>query len=538
MASTRSDITQLRLPSKARLSDWIPAILNNPSLKGLDASFREVEDKDLEDLTELKQLETLRLKNTGVSDAGLDFTSRMPRLKNLNLQGTRVTSGGLAKCLPTGLESLSLSNVRLDAELGARLALCKDLTTLHIKKSGVLQEGLHEIKALKKLSNLWLDQCHLRDEHFAIIADLETLEDLSIEYNAFTDLGLAELARLPNLKELQFQQAELSSVGLNALREHHTLETLWLHEAGSFEDLDRPGWVTSLKELRVSGSTFDRRFWEMLQQGRGLETLSLTVPGNQADEVLRLIEQSPVKKLILFLEEGTGPLTWFPTNHPTLEDVWLGPDNIRRSAITSMLSAPLLQEVEIANCVIEPGPPLDFRDCVHLQSLILRTTGLTNEDLLGLRGHPSLVSLDVRDNKITDEGIRYLGCLRSLEGLDISETQVMGKGIDWAIQFPNLQTLSIEDAPINDEGLKGIATLPNLISLNLKDTRLSSEGFFALRGHDTLRNLSGVSFGLDTPDEEILAWVDSLPSLTDVNYRSILDCESNAKLLELLRTGE
>lgn len=535
LAEGRTDIKWLRLPSEARLSDWIPAILNNPSMEVLDASFREVEDTDLEALAELKHLETVFLNETGVTDDGLEFLSRIPSLKSLNLQDTQVTSDGLATQLPTCLESLSLSNVRLDAELGARLALCKDLTTLYVKKSGVLQEGLHELKALKKLSNLWLDQCHLRDEHLALIADLETLEDLSIEYNAFTDLGLAELARLPNLKELRIEQAELTSVGLNALRGSRTLETLWLHEAGSFEDLARPEWVTSLKELRVSGCTFARQFWEMLEQGLGLETLSLTVPGNQADEVLRLIERSPLKKLILFLEEGTGPLTWFPAKHPTLEEVWLGPDSISRDAVSSMLSAPNLREVEIANCLIEPGPPLDFRGCVQLERLILHTTGITDADLAGLKDHPTLVSLDVTDNKITDSGFRNLGRLASLDYMYLRETQITGEGIDCPAHFPNLQTLSVEDTPILDESLKGIARLPNLICLNLEDTRVSSKGCFALQGHETLRNLSGVKFGADTSDEEILDWVNSFAYLPDVNSERIWHNKSRPELLTLLR---
>jgi Leucine-rich repeat (LRR) protein len=256
-------------------------------------------------------------------------------------------------------------------------------------------EGPEALRTLKNLTGLWLDQCDLQDEHLALITDIESLEDLSIEHNAFTDLGLAELAKLKNLKELRIQQAQLTGIGLSALMETSTLLSLRLDEAGSFENLDSPGRVRSLKELGAHGSTFDRQFWEMLQQGQALETLSLTVPGNQADAVLRLIERSSLKNLILFPEEGTGPLTWFPANHPTLEDVWLVPDSISQDGVASMLTAPNLKEVEIANCSIEPGPLLNFGACANLQCLILRTTGIIDDDLIALKDHPDLVSLDI-----------------------------------------------------------------------------------------------------------------------------------------------
>lgn len=535
LAEGRTDIKWLRLPSEARLADWIPAILNNTALEELHASFREVADQDLEALTEVKHLTTLNLKKTGITDDGLEFVSQMPSLNYLDLEKTWVTSAGLAAHLPTGLEWLHLSNVRLDAELGTRLALCKHLNQLYVTKSGVLQEGLHEIKALKKLSRLGLDHCHLRDEHLALIADLETLEDLSIKYNAFTDLGLAELARLPNLKELRIEQAELTSVGLNALRESNTLETLWLHEAGSFEDLARPEWVTSLKELRVSGCTFARQFWEMLEQGLGLETLSLTVPGNQADEVLRLIERSPLKELILFLEEGTGPLTWFPANHPTLEDVWLGSDSISRSAIKSLLSAPNLREVEIANCRIEPGPPLDFRGCVGLEKLILRTTGITEVDLAGLVDHPTLVSLDIGDNKITDKDLIELGRLESLETLHVSETQVTGEEIDWAAQFPHLQTLWAQDAPITDSGLRGIAALPILQTLYIRDALITPEGLTSLIDNQSIKSLSEISIGKGTEASEILKVLGTMRSLSYLCISENMDDSEKESVLAEIR---
>jgi hypothetical protein len=64
-----------------------------------------VHDRDPEALTELKYLESLRLKKTGVGDHGLAFLPRISTLKTLDLGGTGVTAKGLARALPTSTES-------------------------------------------------------------------------------------------------------------------------------------------------------------------------------------------------------------------------------------------------------------------------------------------------------------------------------------------------------------------------------------------------------------------------------------------------
>ena len=57
-------------------------------------------------LTKLSRLQNLSLKNTDVSDAGLEHLIRIRFLNSLNLGGTKVTDDGLTQ-LTTGLTNLS-----------------------------------------------------------------------------------------------------------------------------------------------------------------------------------------------------------------------------------------------------------------------------------------------------------------------------------------------------------------------------------------------------------------------------------------------
>lgn len=518
LVEARTDITCLRLPYGAQLADWMPAILNNRSLEVLDASYLEVDDMDMEALARMSSLEGLDISNIEVTGTGFQFILTYPSLKSLDLKNTSVTSEGLEPWLPSGLESITRSNIRLDAESGAHLATCKGLRSLRLNEAGVLQEGLRELKSLRTLTQLWLDKCHLRDEHLALIADIASLEDLSIEDNSFTDLGLAELARLPNLKKLSLGGAELSSIGLNALKENKQIEYLSLGGPGSFENLDPPAWIASLKNLYISCCSVDQHFWEMFPEKNSLEFLSIDVSGTQADDVLRLIQRSPLKELTVIVNKGAKPLTWFPAIHATLEEVWIHQDQISRSAVDSLLSAPNLKQVDLANCAIEPGTPLDFRQCTQLEQLLIGSSGITDADLAGLRNHPALVSIFMAGNHITNEGIRALGRIGTLEALHVERTLVTGEGLDWEAQFPNLQRLSLEGAPIDDETFKAIASLPNLESLWLENRLISPEGYSALAGNESIKELHGVIIPTDPLTHPI---VETLASMTALGYLTL-----------------
>lgn len=335
MVASRTDIQSLRLPSRARLSEWIPAILNNVQLTHLRATFLELEDADIRALEALPHLDYLDLDNTNLTDIGLESISRFRSLERLNLCETKVTSRGLARWLPTTLRSLSLSHITLDADLGAQLAECPNLESLYLKRSVVRVEGLQPLRRRPQLSRLWLDSCQLEDSHLEALSEITSLEDLSLDANAFTDVGLSFLARLPKLKELRVDDANLTNKGFNALKENSTLEVLSLDRAGSLVGLERPRWLASIKDLTVHDCELDPDFLAMLGEAVNLEKLSLEIEELDPAPLLESLQGLPVKELTLFLGDNSNHPVRCPSPLPLLEEVWLGISKAKRESIES-----------------------------------------------------------------------------------------------------------------------------------------------------------------------------------------------------------
>ena len=75
-----------------------------PALVSLDLSASTVTDKGAALLKGASDLKSLRLSETGVTDAGLDAVATLPQLESLNLYGTQVTNEGVLKL--AGLKNL------------------------------------------------------------------------------------------------------------------------------------------------------------------------------------------------------------------------------------------------------------------------------------------------------------------------------------------------------------------------------------------------------------------------------------------------
>ena len=61
MVASRTDIKSLKLPSGAKLADWLSAILSNLEIESLELNFIDVNDCDLESFNKLIHLRSLTL---------------------------------------------------------------------------------------------------------------------------------------------------------------------------------------------------------------------------------------------------------------------------------------------------------------------------------------------------------------------------------------------------------------------------------------------------------------------------------------------
>ena len=136
---------------------------------GLELSFnlgkRSIRDRDLEVISQVKNVCVLNLKRTNISDAGLVHIGRMLTLRRLHLELTNVTDLGIA-----------------------HLANLQELEYLNLYGTAITDDGISSLGRLKSLSRLYLWQTK-------ITADgINRLQEILPETKVITGIDLESIA--------------------------------------------------------------------------------------------------------------------------------------------------------------------------------------------------------------------------------------------------------------------------------------------------------------------------------------------------------
>ena len=100
------------------------------------------------------------------------------------------------------ITSLSLTNTKI-TDLGLKeLAKLKNLNRLYLEDTKITDEGLKGLTKLQKLTDLDLEGTNITDEGLKEVAKLQKLEWLSLKVTQITDAELKELANLQSLRQL------------------------------------------------------------------------------------------------------------------------------------------------------------------------------------------------------------------------------------------------------------------------------------------------------------------------------------------------
>ncbi len=134
----------------------------------LDAG--EVRDSDIKHLTSLTGLEHLRLRESPLSDDGLQELAggQVRSLLILNLPQAKPTAVGLKALasLPK-LRQLRIAGRQIDDAAVEELAHWPALSSLHLIQPGITGKSLETIATMSELSSLYIDECALPDEAWA-----------------------------------------------------------------------------------------------------------------------------------------------------------------------------------------------------------------------------------------------------------------------------------------------------------------------------------------------------------------------------------
>jgi Leucine-rich repeat (LRR) protein len=228
------------------------------------------------------QVTAVDLRASWITDADLNRLAQFPALERIDLSLTRITDRGLRALRP-------LQNV-----IDLNLYFAEQIT----------DDGLSSIRGWKKLQRLNLRGTKITDSTLEFLSGLTSLTSLDIGYAQITDAGLDHLTSLTNLRELTIGGNKLAGPGLQFLRQ---LPQLTYLDLGGSQRTDSGLWsitltepgleavatVTSLKELRLAGTTIGATGLALLKPLANLERLDLQNCKRVGDDALPVLSAMP-----------------------------------------------------------------------------------------------------------------------------------------------------------------------------------------------------------------------------------------------------
>ena len=172
----------------------------------------------------LKSLDTLNLRYTEMTIAGLSQLSALPNLTDLSVHDIKPGRVGLDLSGLTNLKKLSLwidrSSFLTDADL-VSLANLKKLEWLQVGPRRFSDKGLVHIAGLTEMERLGVGGPNLTDECLRHLANMSKLDHFSIDDGNITDQGLIHLHNHDRLGFLSItSRKRISASAKRRLREN------------------------------------------------------------------------------------------------------------------------------------------------------------------------------------------------------------------------------------------------------------------------------------------------------------------------------
>lgn len=176
-------------------------------------------DSSLVHLKHLTKLESLFLRNTRVTEAGLAHLKAIPGLKILNLSGAALTDSAVVHFRDfVELEDLILNNTQISDKGLAHISQLSKLNGLYLKGTQVTDAGMPKLAELRELMFLDLSQTKITDAGIASLNGLPFLEGLFLNSTQATSEALRHMRDFPLLGMLELDQTQVTDEGLAYLK--------------------------------------------------------------------------------------------------------------------------------------------------------------------------------------------------------------------------------------------------------------------------------------------------------------------------------
>jgi internalin A len=511
-------LSYFRRDSMMRLQD----LKTMPNLRELDLSHGNYEKKDFKHLSDLKNLETLRLNDTYFDDPNL--LASLPNLKTLELRAIRFMTDGelvrrvigalaeggdiveIGEKLPhltiKGFDDLRLTSLDLGSNKIDRIEGLEKLTTL--RRLNLSGNRIREIEGLDNLTNM--ENLDLRGNQIVEIRGLDNLLNLK-SLNLKRNL-IAELRGLDNLSSLKILHIDpVNKIG--GLEHLGNLEELYMdHHQDSHVKLNAIDGLNNLTQLRVLNlSNNNITKLENLERLENLNHLdlseneiseiALTKPLNNLESLILTSNRlSDLSKLNFF--KNLTSLTLKRNRLDNLEGLShldkLTDLDVSGNSLASLEPLKSLKNLTWLN--LSGNELSDFGALKYLEGLTYLNLSNANRsgslDLSGLEQLTNLTELFLSHNKLTSLD-SLTARLERLESLSLNYNKINDFTI-LAKTAPNLRRLWVGNTALSDlsqlKPLKHLRQLdasrcriagrvdfsgwPALKEINLKDNRITA----------------------------------------------------------------
>jgi hypothetical protein len=177
-----------------RLSDFT----NFPNLRRLTVTGIDQDDETALTIADtFKSLEQAYLRETSITNAGVDHLSRLEMLKVLTLDGARIddeVADSIRKM--KRLQWLSVERCAVGDTTLVAISQCPNVWYLSFSETNVTDEGLAELGKLKKLHVLYLTSCKsVTDDSVEVLSRMSDAEGLllNLQDSGITEKGARQL---------------------------------------------------------------------------------------------------------------------------------------------------------------------------------------------------------------------------------------------------------------------------------------------------------------------------------------------------------
>ena len=159
---------------------------------------------------------SLMLSETKVTDEGLKEVTGLKNLKLLWLKNEQITDAALRTLRENGLLHTLVG--KMQKQGGAPMS-ADDIEAVYLNNTRVTDNGLKELAGLNNLTELFLDfNTQVTDGGLKELAGMKNLQKLSLFSTKVTDVGLKELVGLTNLQELNVGLTKVTDAGVRQLQ--------------------------------------------------------------------------------------------------------------------------------------------------------------------------------------------------------------------------------------------------------------------------------------------------------------------------------